>query len=62
LDQQIRAGPLAKKTARLIEKIIFGNTDTVGFTITPTSLELTETAENIFLLPQAAANPELCDL
>jgi hypothetical protein len=25
-------------------------------------LELTETAENIFLSPQAAVNPDLCDL
>jgi hypothetical protein len=38
-----RAGPLAKKTARLIEKETFGNSDAVGFTITPTSLEFAET-------------------
>ena len=53
---------LAKKTVRLIEKETFENSDTVGFIITPTSLELTEIAENIFLSPQADANPNRCDL
>jgi hypothetical protein len=53
------AGPPAKKTAILIEKETFYNSDTAGFTITPTSLVLTETAENIFISPQAIWNPYL---
>ena len=57
-----KAEPLAQKTAGLIEKETFDNSDTFGFSITPTTFELTEIAENIFLLPPAAVNPDLCDL
>ena len=57
-----RAGPLAKKTAGFIEKETFGNSDPVGFNITPASIALTEIAENIFLSPQAISILDRCDL
>jgi len=50
-------GLLARKAASLIDKKTYGTSNPIEFNLTPTSLELTETAESIFLSPQAAVNP-----
>ena len=62
LQKKSTSRSLAKKTARFIEKETFGDSVPVGFNITPASLELTETAENIFLSPQAISNLDRYDL
>ena len=62
LQKKSTSRSLAKKTAGFIEKETFGNSDPVGFNITPASIALTEIAENIFLSPQAISILDRCDL